>query len=76
MLGRMEIVPDKGWSWCILIAGCLANLLVDGVIFSFGVFKLELTEAFKEDISIITWIGSVLGGCQLVTGITNFICFV
>ncbi|XP_022251797.1 monocarboxylate transporter 12-like isoform X2 [Limulus polyphemus] len=60
--------PDGGWGWVIVFASFMCNVVVDGIIFSFGVFLTELTTTFNESKSKVAWIGSINAGTYLIVG--------
>ena len=60
--------PDGGWGWIVVLASFLCNLVVDGIIFSFGLFLQDLVKSFNQNKGTIAWIGSLQAGCYLVVG--------
>lgn len=60
--------PDGGWGWVIVAAAFVTSLIVDGIIFSFGILLPELLNEFSEGKSTISWIGSGLAGTYLLVG--------
>lgn len=60
--------PDGGWGWIIVLASFLCNLVVDGIIFSFGLLKQDIANTFNKNIGTVAWIGSLQAGCYLVIG--------
>lgn len=60
--------PDGGWGWVIVFASFMCNVIVDGIIFSFGVFLNELATVFSETKSKTAWIGSINAGTYLIVG--------
>ena len=66
--------PDGGWGWAVC-AGCfMAMVLLDGVMFSFGVFFLELQSYFGESKGRTAFVGSALMGSSLMMGEDINIC--
>ncbi|XP_064594686.1 monocarboxylate transporter 9-like [Liolophura sinensis] len=59
---------DKGWAWMVCLSCFIANFIVDGVIFSFGVLLLSLLEYFDETRSKTAWVGSSLVGTCMFMG--------
>ncbi|CAG2163567.1 unnamed protein product [Oppiella nova] len=46
----------------------MCNFIVDGIIFSFGILLLEISEEFHETKANTAWIGSLQGGFYLLLG--------
>lgn len=62
------IPPDGGWGWIIVMSSFMCNVIVDGVVYSFGVFLPKLVDHFQEGKGGVAWIGSLLVGVQFVVG--------
>ncbi|CAH1792740.1 unnamed protein product [Owenia fusiformis] len=60
--------PDGGWGWVVCFASLLIVLIIDGVLFSFGVFFLDLLESFKESRAKTAWVGSTVMGVHMAVG--------
>ncbi|UYV61903.1 hypothetical protein LAZ67_1007028 [Cordylochernes scorpioides] len=60
--------PDGGWGWCVVAASFMCNAIVDGVIFSFGLFLLEFTSVMGVSKATTAWIGSLQAGSYLMVG--------
>uniref|UniRef100_T1IHA6 Major facilitator superfamily (MFS) profile domain-containing protein n=1 Tax=Strigamia maritima TaxID=126957 RepID=T1IHA6_STRMM len=60
--------PDGGWGWVIVVATFLTSLVVDGIIFSFGILLPEILIEFNEGQSLTSWVGSALAGTYLLIG--------
>ncbi|XP_048511572.1 monocarboxylate transporter 14 isoform X2 [Athalia rosae] len=65
---RMVVPPDGGWGWVIVAASFMSNLVVDGIIFSFGVFLVHVAEAFQVSKAKVALVGSLQTGFYLITG--------
>lgn len=63
-----EGLPDGGWGWMIVLASLTCNIIVDGVCYSFGVFKDEYLKEFGATNQQTGWVGSLLAGCYLTIG--------
>lgn len=50
------VPPDGGWGWLILAAAMLVNIIISGIIKSFGIFVVEIQELFDMRPSEILWI--------------------
>ncbi|KAJ1532206.1 hypothetical protein ONE63_000826 [Megalurothrips usitatus] len=46
MTTYMVVPPDGGWGWVVVAAGFMCNLVVDGIIFSFGLVLPKLVAEF------------------------------
>ncbi|KAK7869035.1 hypothetical protein R5R35_002983 [Gryllus longicercus] len=64
----MVVPPDGGWGWVVAGASFLSNLIVDGIIFSFGMYMGEMSESLGESKATVSLIGSLLAGFYLVVG--------
>ncbi|XP_074649225.1 monocarboxylate transporter 9-like [Tubulanus polymorphus] len=64
----MPTPPDGGYGWIVVLAAFIANLLADGVAFSFGVLLDEFLDYFNESKSKTAWIGSLFHGIPLICG--------
>ncbi|ELU07222.1 hypothetical protein CAPTEDRAFT_190146 [Capitella teleta] len=60
--------PDGGWGWAVCLGCFMAMVLLDGVMFSFGVFFLELQSYFGESKGRTALVGSALMGSSLMMG--------
>ena len=60
--------PDGGWGWIVVLASFLCNVIVDGIIFSFGVLFPKILREFNTSKGTTAWIGSLQAGCYLVIG--------
>ena len=56
------------YSWIILFASFVLNVIVDGVCFSFGIFYPHFLDYFGESRGKTAWIGSVLNGTYMIMG--------
>lgn len=72
---KTVIPPDSGWSWVILVASLLASIIIDGVIFSFGVITPEFVKQFGVSRSTVGWMGSLLISITLLVGpLASILC--
>lgn len=62
------IPPDGGWGWVVMMAAFSCNLIVDGIIFSFGLIVTNLADAFSVPVSTVSWVASLLSGFYLLAG--------
>jgi hypothetical protein len=64
------VPPDGGWGWMIVLASFLSNMIVDGIVFSFGILLTPIHEASKGTIPIssIAWVGSLATGFYFLAG--------
>jgi len=60
--------PDGGYGWMIVLASFLCNFIVDGVIFSFGIFLKDITNDLQVQRSSAAWVGSFQTGFYLIAG--------
>lgn len=62
------VPPDGGWGWVVVFASFMCNLIVDGIIFSFGTFLESIAEEFHVTKADVTLIGSLMSGFYLMVG--------
>ncbi|XP_075722136.1 monocarboxylate transporter 13-like [Rhipicephalus microplus] len=73
MLQRTLIVeaapapPDGGWGWVAVLAGFICHLVIDGIVYSSGVFFDEFLVYFSEGYAATSWISSITFGCYLIS---------
>ena len=60
--------PDGGWGWAVVAASFSANLILDGVCYTFGVIMPKLLEHFQAGKGKTALVGSMLPGCYLLVG--------
>lgn len=60
--------PDGGYGWIVCLASFLIMIILDGMLFSFGVFFLDLLEYFQEGKGKTALVGSTLMGTHLIVG--------
>ncbi|CAH1390224.1 unnamed protein product [Nezara viridula] len=64
----VALPPDGGWGWVVVAASFLCNVVVDGVVFSFGVFLNPIADEFNVSKSKVTIAGALLSGFYLIAG--------
>lgn len=64
----MVVPPDGGWGWVIVAASFMCNLIVDGIIFSFGTFLKHIVDEFKVTDPEVALVGSLQTGFYLMAG--------
>ncbi|XP_002062771.2 uncharacterized protein LOC6639881 isoform X2 [Drosophila willistoni] len=64
----MVIPPDGGFGWVILILSFLAQLIVDGIIFSIGILLPYMSTEFDVSMAQIALVASVQIGCYFTGG--------
>lgn len=62
------VPPDGGWGWVVMMASFFCNIIVDGIIFSFGLVVTNLAESFQVPVSTVSWVASLLAGFYLLAG--------
>ena len=65
---KRRLAPDGSYSWVVLVASFIANLIGDGCLFSFGVLYVEFLDYFRESKAKTAWIGSLFMSVPLLTG--------
>ena len=67
-LDFIPTTPDGGWGWVVCFASFMIMVIMDGILFSFGVIFLELVEHFRESKGKTALVGSVCMGVHLIIG--------
>lgn len=57
-----------GFGWVVVLASFMCNVIVDGIIFSFGILLPEISSEFNESKATTAWIGSLQTGFYLIVG--------
>lgn len=65
---EVVVPPDGGWGWVIVFASFMCNMVVDGIIFSFGTFLSGISEEFGVTKGQVTLVGSLMSGSYLIAG--------
>lgn len=65
---EVVVPPDGGWGWVIVLASFLCNMIVDGIIFSFGTFLPEIADNFSVNKTQVSLVGSLMSGFYLIAG--------
>lgn len=60
--------PDGGYGWVVVLASFFCNVIVDGVIFSFGVFLADVSNDLQVSKGATAWVGSLQTGFYLIAG--------
>ena len=61
-------LPDGGYGWVVVLASFLTHVIVDGMVYSYGVFFREFLNEFECGASFVAGLGSLLSGTCLLTG--------
>lgn len=64
----IAIAPDGGYGWVIVLASFLISFIVDGIVFSYGIFLTVLRKELNATLTQITTIPSVMLGVYLLFG--------
>lgn len=65
---EIVVPPDGGWGWVIVLASFLSNMVVDGIVYAFGMFLEEIALEFNESTAYVSLVGSLLSGFYLMVG--------
>ena len=63
-----SIHSTGGFGWVVVFASFMCNVIVDGIIFSFGILLPEISAEFNETKATTAWIGSLQTGLYLIVG--------
>ncbi|XP_034102187.1 uncharacterized protein LOC117566752 [Drosophila albomicans] len=64
----MSIPPDGGYGWLVLVLSFLAQLIVDGIVFSIGILLPYISEEFNVSSAQVILVGSIQIGCYFMGG--------
>ena len=64
----VALPPDGGWGWTVVVAAFFANLIVDGVTYTFGIIMPELLDHFEAGKGKTALVGSLIPGVYLAVG--------
>lgn len=64
----MAIPPDGGYGWVVLLLSFLAQLIVDGIIFSIGILLPLIGAEFNVSSAQVVLVGSIQIGCYFMGG--------
>ncbi|XP_039481538.1 uncharacterized protein LOC120445300 isoform X2 [Drosophila santomea] len=64
----MVIPPDGGFGWVIMVLSFLAQLIIDGLIFTIGVLLPSIAKDLGVTSSSVTFVASVQIGCYFTSG--------
>ncbi|XP_033152392.1 monocarboxylate transporter 9 isoform X4 [Drosophila mauritiana] len=64
----MVIPPDGGFGWVIMVLSFLAQLIIDGIIFTIGVLLPSIAQDLDVSISSVSFVASVQIGCYFTSG--------
>ncbi|XP_050523149.1 monocarboxylate transporter 2 isoform X2 [Daktulosphaira vitifoliae] len=68
--GTLAIVvaPDGGWGWVVVLAAFYCNMIVDGIVYSFGLMMKDIAINLNQSPDYATLVGSLLTGFYLIAG--------
>lgn len=67
-VAEVIVPPDGGWGWIVVLGSFACNMIVDGIIFSFGMFLPKISETLNVKTAQIALVGSLLSGFYLIVG--------
>lgn len=65
---EIVVPPDGGWGWVVVFASFMCNMIVDGIIFSFGMFLTDIQTDLKATKSQVSLVSSLMAGFYLMAG--------
>lgn len=74
----MSVFFDGGWGWFVVLGSFFLYVIVDGIVYFFGVFYMEFLIYFKGGKGEIVWVGFFVLGVILLVGklYFMFICII
>ena len=60
--------PDGGWGWVVVACAFFTNFMVDGTIYTFGLFLGDLAKHYNKPESALALANSVLCATYYLTG--------
>ena len=64
----LPVPPDGRFGWVVCAASFISMIVLDGVLFSFGVFFIELLDYFQDSKGKTALVGSILMGMSMLGG--------
>lgn len=65
---NVVVPPDGGWGWVVMMASFSCNVIVDGIVFSAGMFLKPIGEEFNATTPQTALVSSLLSGFYLLAG--------
>ncbi|KAJ8674038.1 hypothetical protein QAD02_005300, partial [Eretmocerus hayati] len=65
---EMVVPPDGGWGWVVVFASFMCNFVVDGIMFTFGIFLDPMVKDFGVSNAQMSLAGSLQTGFYLMAG--------
>lgn len=65
---EIVVPPDGGWGWVIVAASFACNVVVDGIIFSFGMLLESIAEDLNTSKTKVSLVSSLMSGFYLMAG--------
>ena len=70
------IVPDGGWGWVVCISCLFGNMVVGGIMLSYGIILPSVKKHFDEEMFFVSLIGSLMigityGSAPIAAALTN-----
>lgn len=62
------IPPDGGWGWVVVCVSFFFNFICDGIIYTFGIFLLDISKGFEASKPQVSLANSLMTGFSSVLG--------
>jgi hypothetical protein len=62
------VPPDGGWGWIIVVSSFFCNFMIDGVLYTFGIFLNHISETFEVHPTKVALGNSIMVGCYAMSG--------
>lgn len=62
------IPPDGGWGWVIVAMAFVCYFLIDGVMYTFGLFLNDVSQSFNVHPTEVALASSLMSGFYFVVG--------
>ncbi|UYV78759.1 Mct1 [Cordylochernes scorpioides] len=60
--------PDGGWGWVVVFSSFMIHVLADGIMYTFGIFYVELLRYYGSSKAATSWVASIMVGTTFCVG--------
>lgn len=62
------IPPDGGWGWVVVVVSFLFNFVADGIMYTFGLFLIDISKSFEATETKVSLANSLMSGFYYLLG--------